>query len=111
MECETEDPSACVITRQCNLEGEKPAANAIAGVAISVAKRLIIIGDAKGHRLLGYNWHSCFDARQSQTWTIPGQMRSLGNVAIDSDETLWLAMQVPDYYLNASAFAWQKGAW
>lgn len=111
MECGTDDPSACMITRQCNLAGDKPETGAITGIAISAAQRLVVIGDSAKHRLVGYAWRSCFDVRQARSWTVPKQLRALGNIAIDADETLWVATKVPDDYLNASVFAWPKGTW
>jgi hypothetical protein len=111
MECDPDDPSSCMITRQCHLEGEQPKPSAIAGIAVSTARQLIVIGDRTEHRLVAFKWHSCFHASRAKSWSVPGQMRSLANLAIDADDTLWMATQVPDNYLNASAYAWVKNAW
>ena len=112
MECDKSDLSVCRITRQCHLEGSgdlKP--EAITGIAVSSKRRLILIGDADGHRLVGFKFHSCYHITRRDTYPLPVRLKELTNVAVDADDRLWVTTDAADDYHNASLFYWEGAGW
>jgi hypothetical protein len=111
-ECDTKNLSQCVLTRQCYLEGAPDLpADAVSGIAVSAARKLIIIGDRKAGRLLGFKISSCYNVQRVAEWFLPDRIKKLSNIYIDSEDRLWLTSSEPDNYLNASVYVWKALEW
>lgn len=113
LSCRTDEASACVVDRACNLEGAVGLApESIRGVATSAGSRTLVLGDAVGHRLLFFRYDSCFHVQRTKGEVpLPRKMRRLVNFFVDRDERLYLLADGKDDYLNASLYFWSKNAW
>lgn len=112
VECDPDESSSCILTRHCRVEGAGDLApEAIAGVGVRAKDRVVVLGDAKGHRLVYFKFHSCLHVSRRGERGIPGEIKDLSNVMVDADARLWLTTKRPDDYQNASLFYWPAGAW
>ena len=99
----------CNVVRQCFLENSPSQLfRSISGIAISPKRRLIILGDSQGHRLLFVRYHSCFHMPVVRTVALPSELKSLTNIAIDHEDNLWVSTAKADDYHNASLFRWSN---
>ncbi len=112
MECSVSEPSACQIVRQCLLEGAQDLApEAVTGIAVSAARRLVLIGDGKGRRLVGFKFTSCLHVARERDYALPKQLKELTNIVVDTRDRLWVTTGRPDDYLKASVYVWPKALW
>jgi hypothetical protein len=112
IECDPEDSSSCVVSRQCYLEGATDLLpEAVAGIAIDEKKRLVWIGDRKRMKLAGFMFHSCYHVTRRGDVTLPDRLKTLTNIAIDAERRLFLTTEIPDDYHNSSLFYWPSSQW
>lgn len=112
IECELEEPSRCQLSRICSLgPGPRPDAAHFEGIAVSVAKRQLLLADGKDKTLSRYRFDSCYASSFLGISRLPDKIKSLTNVFVDSQERLWVTAGAPDNYLNASVYAWDEGLW
>lgn len=110
MECREDAPSECALRRACFVSGGGPITD-VRGIAVDVKRRLIVLGDAANHRLLVYNFSSCFNISYERQLVLPARIKALGGVYIDEDEQLWVSSPESDDYNNASVYVWPYLAW
>ena len=112
MHCIEADLSQCRIVRGCFAEGIGDLLpEAVAGVALSSARRLVLIGDRLRHRLVVFRFDSCHDVVRVAEIALPIELKELGSVAIDTDDRLWVSTLSADDYKNANVFMWPRAAW
>lgn len=110
--CPKDHPGYCEVDRQCFLAGGPNLDKTeLAGLGLSQKGRRIILGDAKGHRLLIYRFQSCYHVPFEREITLPKEVKEIRNVMIDSDDRIWLSTRFSDDFHNASVFVWEASAW
>ncbi len=113
LECPSEEPSSCVVSRSCKVEmvGDLRPADVV-GIAVREAERLILIGDASRKNAVGFKYESCDRVvRTKREWIFPARVKELTNFSADGDGWLWASSAVPDDYHNASVYCWRPGEW
>lgn len=113
LECPSEEPSSCVVSRSCNVEkvGDLRPTD-VTGIAVRAAERLILIGDASRKHAVGFKYESCHHVvRTKQEWVFPARLKELTNLSVDADGWLWASSAVPDDYHNASVYCWRPEEW
>ena len=103
-----DEPSSCLITRQCFVEGVgelKP--SSVAGIAYSMNKKLVYLGDAEQRKVHVFRFDSCFHIVKVRELTLPDKLKKLSNLYVDEGDRLWVTTTSPDDYLNASVYYWQ----
>ena len=107
-----EAPSACMITRQCSLDGANELTpSSISGLAVSEARRMILIGDSRRQLLLGFRYDSCLQVAKVKDYRLPPKLKTVSNLFIDQKDRLWVTTRRPDDYRNANVFFWPPSAW
>jgi hypothetical protein len=107
-----EAPSACMITRQCFLDGANELTPAgISGIAVSESRRMILIGDARRQMLVGFRYDSCLQVAKVKDYKLPPKLKTVSNLFIDKKDRLWVTTRSPDDYRNANVFFWPPSAW
>ncbi len=110
--CPKEHPGYCEVDRQCFLAGGPDLDKIeLAGLGLSQKSRRIVLGDAKGHRILIYRFQSCYHVPFEREITLPKEVKEIRNVMIDPDDRLWLSTRFSDDFHNASVFVWEASAW
>ena len=109
---DAEAPSACMITRHCSLDGatELTPSN-IAGIAVSEARRMVLVGDARRQLLVGFRYDSCMQVAKVKEYKLPAKLKTVSNLFVDKKDRLWVTTRSPDDYRNASVFFWPPDAW
>lgn len=112
MECDTAEPSSCQLIRQCYLEGASDLSpDAVTGIAVSVKRKMLFIGDSKNRLIHGFRFDSCYNVPRVQRMAIPVQFKTLTNLFIDRDDRLWASTAAADDFLNASVYYWAPDVW
>jgi hypothetical protein len=107
-----EAPSACMITRQCSLDGASGlTASSISGIAVSEARRMVLIGDALRQKLVGFRYDSCLQVAKVKDYKLPPKLKTVSNLFIDKKDRLWVTTRSPDDYRNANVFFWAPASW
>jgi hypothetical protein len=108
MACTDDDPARCRIRRGCMLEGASSlVAEDIAGIGVSEARKLVMIGDRKKHLLHVFRYESCLHMPKIGEIALPKEVFQMSNLHIDAADRLWVTTIRPDNYHNATAFWWQ----
>lgn len=112
LDCDLSEGSSCLLARQCWLPLPKGVdAQGISGLTYVKKNKLLMIGDAKKHRLLKFKVNSCGSIRYLGELPLPAKVNLLTNLFVDEDENLWVTTFKPDNYHNASLYFWPKADW
>ena len=112
MECTSDDLSRCMISRACFAKGV-PAADqeSLRGLAIHKTKKLVMVGNAKKHRVEFFKFSSCMNISKLYSRKLPPRIKNISSVHLDADNSLWIASTKKDDYFNASVFFWAPKEW
>jgi hypothetical protein len=112
LQCRSQGAGYCQFHRQCFLSPKDSlAAVDTAGIAVSAARKQILIGDYKRHRILVYRLGSCFHLPHVTTIRLPKKIGPLTALHVDQDDRLWVTTKDPDPYRNASVYVWLPADW
>ena len=102
-----EEPSSCLMTRACFVDGAGDLhSSAITGIGFSAKSKRVFIGDSKGRKVHVFRFESCFHIVKVGELALPEKLKKLSNVFVDQADRLWLTTEAPDDYLNASVYYW-----
>jgi len=112
VECSLENPTSCSITRKCNLKlPNKVKQEDMRGIAYSPKVDEILIANTTQHSIMRFKINSCNSVSYQGDISLPKNIFSVNNLAIDSDENLWVVTTRADNYNNASLFYWTQEQW
>lgn len=112
MNCRTEDPGSCMMTRHCYLEGgPKISPESVIGVAVLTESKEILIGNSNLNEIDVYKFNSCFDVVWQRKLKLPARLPKISNLTIDDEQRLWVVTPTPDSFTDANIFYWEKDVW
>lgn len=112
MACQKDDDAACIISRQCFLEGApKGVDKTIAGVGVFEESREVLIGNSAKNEIDVYSFKSCFDVVWKRSLRLPPRLPKLSNIHVDKDGRLWVVTDGQDSFTNSSLFYWERDVW
>lgn len=106
LKCSKEDLVSCYFDRTCFVEGLAIPPGAVAGLALDIKNRKILLADKANHAIHTLAFNSCFDSRTIKATTLDKKIRTITSISIDTDHNLWLSTNQNDDYNNASAYVW-----
>lgn len=112
MKCDQKDLGYCAIKRGCFISSRlRIDPRDVTGIAISEARRLLLLGDRKSNRILSYSFRSCFQIKQVGVTYLPDELEEISNLLVDQNDRLWVSTKKKDSRLNSSVFAWESRDW
>ena len=112
MNCRTEDPGSCMMTRHCFMEsGPKISPEAVVGVAVMAESKEILIGNSNLNEIDVYKFNSCFDVVWQRKIKLPARLPKISNLTIDAEQRLWVVTPIPDSFTDSNIFYWEKDTW
>lgn len=112
MDCAEDDPTACTMERFCYLEGgPQIKAKDVAGVGVSEAGRLLLVGDSGRHSINVYHWDSCFNVKYLKTIDLPKSIMKITSLQIDSENLLWVTTNKWENQFDSNLYYWEASDW
>jgi hypothetical protein len=112
MSCQKKDEVACLISRQCFLEGgPKIDPENIVGLGVLSKSRQIVLGDARRNEIMLYKFNSCFDVSFQRSIALPSRLPKMSNLHVDQGERLWITAALADTFTDSNLFYWDKENW
>jgi hypothetical protein len=112
VECSKATPSQCMVTRGCSVEGYKGSAiSKLAGIGVRPDSREVVLGDPESRQLHVLTFNSCYNVVFRESRALPDRIKTLTNITVDKDGRLFVTTDMPDDYLNASLYYWNKDQW
>jgi hypothetical protein len=112
LQCDEGSLTQCFVARGCFVEGlADMELDSIAGIATSVKRRLILVGDRKKALLHVFRFNSCHHIVHAGDISLPERLKEIANLSIDDADRLWITTMRPDDFQNANVFLWDADAW
>ena len=109
MGCDPVYRNKCRFLRNCFVSGMRDIkSDSIVGLTYSKKKNRMYIADQKRNKIVGFWYKSCYRVDRKESFGSAKNLRSIGGLFIDSEESLWVATLGPDNYKDASVYRWKN---
>jgi len=111
MRCLDGDMFSCQVDRACFMRKNSIKPHQLSGIAVDVKNRELLFADALNHKILRYNFKTCFDSFKVGEIILPKKINEMTGLHLDENRNMWVVVMKPDSYHNASVYQWNSASW